>query len=72
MKKVSITAIIVILTAVLLGLYDIFAIYMWGGNMTISWQLYTMGQNYPAIPFGFGFLFGHIYGSMHGIKSVEQ
>ena len=58
---------VIVVSAVLLGLYDIYTFYFNGSETTISWVLYSYSTQYPAIPFGFGFLMGHIFASMRGI-----
>lgn len=44
--------------------WDIFVAVQSGNtNNTISWQVWTTSQHYPALPFAFGFLMGHLFAS---------
>lgn len=55
------TRIVLALTAILLIAYDIFILIHSGADATISWQIYTLSKSYPALPFGGGFLCGHLF-----------
>lgn len=57
----KITAIVVVLSVVLLGGYDVFAVLKYGIEGTISHLIYTESFNYPAIPFFMGCLMGHFF-----------
>ena len=55
------TIAVIWLTVVILGLYDIYALYRGGFVNTISWQIYFYSKKYPIIPFAIGILMGHIF-----------
>jgi hypothetical protein len=59
-----ITLMIVIAIAFLLGVYDVWVSTETNGWASISWILYTEALKRPALPFAFGFLMGHIFGTM--------
>lgn len=54
------TAIVLIVSVILLLLYDLFAVIKWGGDFTISWQIWTFSKLYPIIPFLMGVVIGHM------------
>ncbi len=60
----QLTMAIIVVVAFVLGIYDFWVSYKTKGYGTISWVLYTQARERPAIPFMFGFLFGHIFGTM--------
>jgi len=55
------TFIVVIIVAVLLGAYDLYALWRWGIGGTISVVVLEASKRWPAIPFGLGFLMGHLF-----------
>ena len=56
-----ITFIVIIILAVLIALYDLFALWRWGIEGTISVVVLEASRRWPAIPFGLGFLMGHLF-----------
>lgn len=60
----QLTMLVVIVAAFGLGIYDFWVGYKTKGWGTISWVLYSAALKRPAIPFAFGFLMGHIFGTM--------
>lgn len=66
MKGRQITGLILIVAAFGLGIYDVVIGSLFGAQTTLSWVIYTCSLRYPAIPFGAGFLCGHLFAQMHG------
>jgi hypothetical protein len=58
-----ITVIVIIVSIILLVAYDTVAALLAGSNGTISWVTWTAAHVYPVIPFGVGFLCGHLFWS---------
>ncbi len=57
----SLTAIIIIATVVILIAYDIFAVIKWGVQGTLSVVAYNAAKKYPMIPLWAGILIGHLF-----------
>jgi hypothetical protein len=55
------TVVVLIVTAVALSLYDIWAAWHGGQAATISLVLTRISHSWPAIPFAVGFLCGHLF-----------
>lgn len=60
----QITALVILVLAFALAIYDIVIAYVSGGTATISWCLYQWSLKYPFIAFAFGFLGGHLFAQM--------
>ncbi len=61
-KGVSYTRTFVIAIILLVGVYDVVAITIWGTNATISRVVGVEASfDAPTIPFAFGFLMGHLF-----------
>jgi hypothetical protein len=60
----KLTWLILLIVAFGLGAYDFWVGYQTQGYATISWLIYTESLQRPALPFMFGFLCGHIFGTM--------
>jgi hypothetical protein len=60
----QITALVILVSAFALGIYDIVIAYLSGGTATISWCIYQWSMKYPFIAFAFGFLAGHLFAQM--------
>ncbi len=59
-----ITVYVICISFVFLLIYDCFAVIKGGLQGTISWVIWTSSQKYPVIPFGAGFLMGHLFFQM--------
>jgi len=56
------TRIIILLIVALVAIVDVLLLVMSDEpNRTISATLYLLSREFPAIPFGFGFLCGHVF-----------
>ena len=65
MTKLQVATSYVIFTIVVLALfYDVVAYVQGGVGATISWVIWQTSKEYPALPFAFGFLCGHLFGGM--------
>jgi hypothetical protein len=60
-KLRRITIIIIALTVLVLGLYDIYAYVEGGGEATISVVIWENAKDWPMIPFLAGVLCGHFF-----------
>ena len=65
MKGPTITLWIIIATAAILTLWDVYAEAVLGNSSTISVVLTSWAHAYPIIPFAFGLLMGHLFASQH-------
>lgn len=45
----------------ILMVYDIWTLTRRGYNTTVSWTIYQLARGWPAVPFAFGFLMGHLF-----------
>jgi hypothetical protein len=54
------TIIVLLSVAIVLIIYDIIVVALFGRDETISWQMWLISQKYPVIPFALGFVMGHI------------
>ncbi len=68
MTAARLTCGVLLAVAVLLGLYDLAVGLTAGGSATISWQVWTWSRRYPTIPFGAGYLCGHLFAQMRSQK----
>lgn len=57
----KVTLVFTVLTVIVIGLYDAFALATGGYEATISCLLYTYSKQQPVIPFVFGFFAGHLF-----------
>lgn len=57
----TITQSIIIGSAIILVLYDVLALGIWGKTATISVVTYSWARRYPVIAFALGFVMGHIF-----------
>lgn len=57
----AITKLVIVLSIIVLFLYDWLTIEYGGYDTSISHTLYTMAQEFPVVAFGFGFLMGHLF-----------
>ncbi len=53
-------AVFCILLSVLL-IYDGWTLSLFGYETTVSWVIYSKSKDWPAIPFAFGFIAGHLF-----------
>lgn len=67
-KGAKITVGVILFAVLLLVSYDIFAAAYWGtdAGATESWVVFSLSKEYPAIPFAFGLLCGHLFLGMKG------
>lgn len=60
----KLTTIIILLTVLLLGGYDIWVYVKAGTPATISWIIWDSAKGNPMIPLMFGILMGHFFWQM--------
>lgn len=65
----QITIVVLILTAVFLIVYDIWAVLKYGIAGTISWQVWDKSRRFPIIPLAVGILVGHLFWRQEGPSS---
>lgn len=65
-KYQKITVCVLLAVSFGLGLFDIWVGTEGGGSATISWLLWGGAQKWPTIPFGMGYLMGHLFAQMRG------
>ena len=61
----SITAIIILATAIFLAVFDVYIIYAKGKQESISAYIIRGSKKYPLIVLLFGILLGHLFWSMN-------
>jgi len=54
-------AMMLMLTAVLIGVWDVYAIWYLPAGSTVSWHLRQWSQAVPLIPFLLGIIVGHLF-----------
>jgi len=64
MLHLSLTQWVMVITVVVLLLYDCYAVYTGGIQNTISYQVTVLSDKFPFIPFALGFLAGHFFGQL--------
>lgn len=72
MKKIdgpTVTRMALLLTLVCLLGYDLFAVYKFGYDGTISLVVFTLAKAYPIIPFLAGIVVGHLFFPIEGINA---
>lgn len=57
----SLTAKVVLIAIIFLGVYDLYAVSTGGVASTISWYIQCSGFDAPMIVFTFGFIAGHFF-----------
>lgn len=55
---------VIVATVIIPLIYDVYAVIKGGIRNTISWQFVELSKKYPAIPFFFGYLAGHLTSQM--------
>lgn len=72
---VKITKIFILVSLVIILLYDVYAVIKGGTEATISWIVAGWAYDYPSLPFAVGFVCGHLFWQMKakqkGLKSNE-
>ena len=68
----QISKLVVLLTIVGLIGYDFFAIYKGGTESSVSWTIFEWSYRYPAFTFGMGFVMGHLFWQMKGLKRLNK
>ena len=63
MKYFRPTVLFMVLVTAVITVYDVWALATGGPEHTISWTITTASHTTIAIPFLFGFLAGHLFGS---------
>lgn len=66
----NITVIFILLIAVAITVYDVFAILKGGTESSISMVMIQWAYQYPLFPFGMGVLVGHLFWRVRDIKGV--
>jgi hypothetical protein len=64
MNPKKLTQILLIALVIILIIYDIWAWNVGGTEATISWVTWEWATKYPAVPFGVGFVCGHLFWQM--------
>lgn len=64
MSYQQITEVLILVVAFALGIYDFVVDRLGGGEATISFVIWSWSVRYPALPFAFGFLCGHLFAQM--------
>lgn len=66
------TAIISVLIVLVIAVYDVIAIAKGGTEASISHMIIVMSYKYPAVPFSFGFLCGHLFWRMSDTAATKK
>jgi len=65
----TVTRMVLTMTLVCLLVYDLFAVYRFGYEGTISLVVFTMAKSYPIIPFLAGVVVGHLFFPIEGTNA---
>ena len=52
--------------------YDVFVLVDGGTESSISYVLMTWAYKYPILPFGVGFLCGHLFWRIKNVKGTDK
>lgn len=66
------TAMVVLATCIMLGIYDLYAVTYYGIDGTISRYIQCSAFEAPVIPFVFGCLAGHFFFYMPHTKMTKE
>jgi hypothetical protein len=58
-------AVVFLLTVLLIGIWDVFSIRLFGPHSTVSDVLQTWSKMYPILPLTVGLILGHIFWPVH-------
>jgi hypothetical protein len=65
----TVTRLALLLTLICLLGYDLFAVYRFGYEGTISLVVFTMAKSYPIIPLLTGIVIGHLFFPIEGTNA---
>lgn len=65
----TVTKMALLLTLICLLAYDLFAVYRFGYDGTISLVVFTMAKTWPIIPFLAGIVVGHLFFPIEGANA---
>ena len=65
----TVTRLTLLLTLIALLGYDLFAVYQFGYEGTISLVVFTMAKSFPIIPFLVGVVVGHLFFPIEGTNA---
>jgi hypothetical protein len=68
----TVTRMVLLLTLICLLGYDLFAVYRFGYEGTISLVVFTMAKSYPIIPFLSGIVVGHLFFPIEGTNVSDS
>lgn len=68
----TVTRMVLLLTLICLLGYDLFAVYSFGYEGTISLVVFTMAKAYPIIPFLAGVVVGHLFFPIEGTNDRDS
>lgn len=68
----TVTRLTLLLTLIALLGYDLFAVYRFGYDGTISLVVFTMAKAYPIIPFLAGIVVGHLFFPIEGTNASSS
>ena len=68
----TVTLMVLLLTLIFLLGYDLFAVYRFGYEGTISLVVFTMAKSYPIIPFLAGIIVGHFFFPIEGTNDRDS
>lgn len=57
----QVTQVVLLITFMVLGAYDLWAFYRWGRPYTLSVVIYESARANPIVAFGLGVLIGHLF-----------
>jgi len=66
------TSIVIIGIIALITIYDVYAWNVGGTEGTISWKIFEWSHEYPAFTFLMGFVMGHLFWQMKGLKRLNK
>jgi hypothetical protein len=68
----TVTRLVLLMTLVALLAYDLFAVYRFGYEGTISLVVFTMAKSFPIIPFLAGVVVGHLFFPIEGTNATQR
>lgn len=68
----NITKIFIVVSIVVIILFDMYVFMDGGTKATISWTMFTWAHSYPIFPFSMGVIMGHLFWQMDARKKLSN
>jgi len=67
----KLTQLFIVSAVVVIFGFDAYVIYAGGTEASISWNIFEWAHKYQSIPFATGYVCGHLFWQMKGLKKLE-